>query len=365
MKKIQFYGEKDFVEEEYSQPEALPPEKKKFYKKFRILDVIAIALSLLLFSESLVLKALRIFCYDEMRLNVEFLFIETITVALGVGIFFIYRRIDHSLSVQNMAILIAMEVVLLVGQLLLYSFCLPILFWLLIAVSCAFIIYTINHLNCKVIFRFAICLVLLLVLGNANSAALRRFEFTAKYIYISNSGYDNKTIDNSSFYYSDSISKNYVGTSDGFDYLYSIQQPHNSVDELISMVNKASSIGFSIISTDELKNRNDMFADIMPFGDVINFENRYNDDFFKNNMLLISVIGLESKDDTVEVTDIQYSKVYSKMKINYYKSNQKPQIDDKACCIIVYEVPQDVGSTVLNTCFGFSTDNAEINYINK
>lgn len=131
------------------------------------------------------------------------------------------------------------------------------------------------------------------------------------------------------------------------------------------MVNKASSIGFSIISTDELKNRNDMFADIMPFGDVINFENRYNDDFFKNNMLLISVIGLESKDDTVEVTDIQYSKVYSKTKINYYKSNQKPQIDDKAGCIIVYEVPQDVGIAVLNTCVGFSTDNAEINYINK
>lgn len=371
MKKIQFYGEDEFTEsepispEEIFPPEELPPEKKSFYKKFRILDFVAIILCLLLVAEGFILKATRMYFDDESRMNMSFLFIEAITVALGIGIFLAYRYINHSLTTQNMAVIIVTECVLATGEFLLYSFCVPVLFWILVALSGAFIIYAITKLNCRVIFRLAICLVLIFVLNNANFVCLHSFEFTPRYIYFANSGYNDKSSDESNIYYAGKIDETYFGTNDGFDYIYSTEQKRNSMEELKNVIEQISSIGSMATSVDELKNWSDKVSDIVPLDKIFSIMNRYDDEFFKSNMLAISVIELKNKNDTIEVTDIQYSEKYSKTYLNYHKSHKETDKGDKAVCVILYEIPQDVALNIFQSIFGYSTRNAEITYIDK
>lgn len=82
-------------------------------------------------------------------------------------------------------------------------------------------------------------------------------------------------------------------------------------------------------------------------------------------MPAISIIELKNKNDTIEVTDIQYSEKYSKIYLNYHKSHKETDKGDKAVCVILYEIPQDVALNIFQSILGYSTRNAEITYIDN
>lgn len=56
-------------------------------------------------------------------------FMELFILVLGAGIFSAYRYIYHSLTITNMKAIIITEAVLIVGEFIIYSFCVPVLLW--------------------------------------------------------------------------------------------------------------------------------------------------------------------------------------------------------------------------------------------
>lgn len=54
---------------------------------------------------------------------------ELFILVLGAGIFSAYKYIYHSLTINNMKAIIITEAVLIVGEFIVYSFCVPVLLW--------------------------------------------------------------------------------------------------------------------------------------------------------------------------------------------------------------------------------------------
>lgn len=214
---------------------------------------------------------------------------ELFILVLGAGIFSAYRYIYHSLTITNMKAIIITEAVLIVGEFIVYSFCVPVLLWFLIALSVAFIIYAVKYLNCNIFIRLAMCLVPITVLLVCNIICLRSFEFTPRYVYISTSGYSDKTNDESNFYYKDPINTVYADAID--EYVYSDDLKGNAIDEIINLTDTVSGTLMGIRSTkdtyDSLNYLNEIYSKVMPMGDVINVDNRYNDEFFKKIFVIL------------------------------------------------------------------------------
>ena len=100
----------------------------------------------------------------------------------------------------------------------------------------------------------------------------------------------------------------------------------------------------------------------MPMGDVINVDNRYNDEFFKKYSLYLCAVELDNKDDTVVCTNMYYSERYTSPNITYCRSKENSEDNEKAVCIIIYEVPVDVEAKVYTKLGGFSEKTAQIRY---
>ena len=82
------------------------------------------------------------------------------------------------------------------------------------------------------------CLVPIAVLLVCNIICLRSFEFTPRYVYISTSGYSDKTNDESNFYYKDPINTVYADAID--EYVYSDDLKGNAIDEIINLTDAVS-----------------------------------------------------------------------------------------------------------------------------
>lgn len=368
MNEFKFYGEENTenddavqLREQQAEQEA---EKERKYKKHSVLDNTALFLFIVLIAENTILFATRIFFQEEMYAKAMPFFMELFILVLGAGIFSAYRYIYHSLTITNMKAIIITEAVLIVGEFIVYSFCVPVLLWFLIALSVAFIIYAVKFLNCNIFIRLAMCLVPITVLLVCNIICLRSFEFTPRYVYISTSGYSDKTNDESNFFYKDPINTVYADAID--EYVYSDDLKGNAIDEIISLTDAVSGTLMGIRSTkdtyDSLNYLNEIYSKVMPMGDVINVDNRYNDEFFKKYSLYLCAVELDNKDDTVVCTNMYYSERYTSPHITYCRSKENSEDNEKAVCIIIYEVPVDVEAKVYTKLGGFSEKTAQIRY---
>ena len=345
MNEFKFYGEENTenddavqLREQQAEKEA---EKERKYKKHSVLDNTALFLFIVLIAENTILFATRIFFQEEMYAKAMPFFMELFILVLGAGIFSAYRYIYHSLTITNMKAIIITEAVLIVGEFIVYNFCVPVLLWFLIALSVAFIIYAVKFLNCNIFIRLAMCLVPIAVLLVCNIICLRSFEFTPRYVYISTSGYSDKTNDESNFYYKEPINTVYADALD--EYVYSDDLKDNAIDEIINLTDTVSGTLMGIRSTkdtyDSLNYLNEIYSKVMPMGDVINVDNRYNDEFFKKYSLYLCAVELDNKDDTVVCTNMYYSERYTSPHITYCRSKENSEDNEKAVCIIIYEVP--------------------------
>lgn len=349
MRRIKIYGADNTGIESTPQPIEPTPQMQASYRNFKILDITALVLLFVLLAESMIFVAVRLLFQEELYVKMIALGMEVAILAIGIGLFWGYKYLYHSLSYINMGAIIVTEIVLALGQFILYNFSIPVLFYCLIAFSVLFILYEMIFLNCDVKFRLAISIVPVLVLAITNFIYLRSFEFTPRYIYISTTGYKDKINDDSSFYYKSAVDET-------LDY-------YHSIDEIIELTSTMSNTMSGINQVNDLEYLNNIYSKVVPMGDVINFDKRYDDSFFEEYSLYFSVLELENKDDTIECTDIQYSFKYARPVIEYTKGETSVTgKDERAVCIMVYEIPVEVEEAIFEDIAGFTTDRAIIIY---
>lgn len=358
MRRIRIYGADNMGIENMSKPVEPTPKMQASYRNFKILDITALALLFVLLAESMIFVAVRLLFQEELYVKMIALGMEVAILATGIGLFWGYKYLYHSLSYINMGAIIVTELVLALGQFILYNFRIPVLFYCLIAFSVLFILYEMIFLKCGVKFRLAISVVPVLVLIITNFIYLQSFEFTPRYIYISTTGYKDKINDDSNFYYKSSVDK-------ALDY-------YHAIDEIIELTSTMSNTMSGIhrvdnlkssLCTDSLEYLNNTYSKVIPMGDVINFDNRYDDSFFEEYSLYFSVLELENKEDTIECTDIQYSFKYARPVIEYTKGEvSTTDTDERTVCIMVYEIPVEVEEAIFEDIAGFTTDRAVISY---
>ena len=349
MRKINIYGADNTGVESNLQPVQATPEEQARYKKFKILTITAFVLLVVLFLQSMVLVAVRLLFVDEIFTRMIGLGIEVVTLAMCVGLFFGYKYLYHSLSYMNMGIIIFAELMLAVCQLIVYSCSIPFLFYSLIFLSVVFILYSMIFLNCDVKYRLIISVIPVFILIITNFIYVDNFEFTPRYIYISNTGYSDKINNEANFYYESAVNAQL--------------EDYEAIDEVLELTNTMSNTLTGVNSVDDLEYMNRIFSRTLPAGDTINFNNTYNEKFFEENCLYFSIIELDDKNDTIECKEIQHSFMYARPVTEYTRSGSDSEsTDEMAVCLMVFEVSLDVYEKEFDNIAGFTTDKAKIYY---
>lgn len=349
MRRIKIYGADNTVVENYLQPVQATPEEQARYKHFKILTITAFVLLVILFLQSMVLVAVRLLFVDELITRVIGLGIEIVTLAMCVGLLFGYKYLYHTLSYTDMGVIIFEELLLVVCQQIVYSYSVPILFYSLIFLSSLFVLYTMIFLDCGVKYRLIISVIPAFILFITSFIYVDVFEFTPRYIYVSNIGYTENANDESNFYYSNAVNAPVEG--------------YEAIDEVLELTNTMSNTLSGAHSVDDLEYMNRIFARTFPAGDTINFNNTYDEEFFEENCLYFSIMELDDKDDTIECKEIQHSFMYARPVIEYTRNSlYSEDTDERAVCLMVFEVSLDVYEKEFDNIAGFTTDKAKIYY---
>lgn len=349
MRRIKIYGADNTGVENYLQPVQATPEEQARYKHFKILTITAFALLVVLFLQSMVLVAVRLLFVDELITRVIGLGIEIVTLGMCVGLLFGYKYLYHTLSYTNMGVIIFEELLLVVCQQIVYSYSVPILFYCLIFLSALFVLYTMISLDCGVKYRLIISVIPAFILFITSFIYVDDFEFTPRYIYVSNTGYTEKANDESNFYYSNAVNAPVEG--------------YEAIDEVLELTNTMSNTLLGAHSVDDLEYMNRIFTGTFPAGDTINFNNTYDEEFFEENCLYFSIMELDDKDDTIECKEIQHSFMYARPVIEYTRNSlHSEDTDERAVCLMVFEVSLDVYEKEFDNIAGFTTDKAKIYY---
>lgn len=349
MRRINIYGADNIDVKNNLQPIQATSEEQARYKKFKILTITAFVLLVVLFLQSMVLVAVRLLFVDEIITRMIGLGIEIVTLAMCVGLFFGYKYLYHSLSYTNMGVIIFAELMLSICQLIMYSYTVPFLFYFLIVFSVIFILYSMIFLNCGVKYRLIISVIPVFILFITNFIYVDNFEFTPRYIYISNTGYSDKINSEANFYYKNTVNAQL--------------EDYEAIDEVLELTNTMSNTLTGVHSVDDLEYMNQIFSRTLPAGDTINFNNTYDEKFFEENCLYFSIMELENKDDTIECKEIQHSFMYARPIIEYTRNgSDNENIDERAVCLIVFEISLDVYEQEFNNIAGFTADKAKILY---
>lgn len=349
MRRMNIYGVDNTGIENNLQPIQATPEEQARYRRFKILTITAFVLLVVLLAQSMILVAIRLLFVDEIVTRIIGLGIEVVILAACIGLFFGYKYLYHSLSYMNIGVIIFAELMLVVCQLTLYSCTVPPLFYCLIAFSVIFILYSMIFLNCGVKYRLIISVIPVFILFITNFIYVHSFEFTPRYIYISNTGYSDKINDESNFYYENAVNAQ-------IEY-------YEAIDEVLELTNTMSNTLTGIHDIDELKHLNDTFQYTFPAGDTINFNNNYDEKFFEENCLYFSIMELKNKDDTIKCTEIQHSFRYARPVIEYTRSGSGSEnTDERAVCMMVFEIPLEVYEQEFDNIAGFTANKAKILY---
>lgn len=320
----------DIVTENAPRAYEPPPEIQARHRNFEILTTTALVLLFVILTHGSILVAarwlVRVIYIKELVAFFTIVFIA----ALGIGLWRGYDYICHSLSYPNIITIVVAEIVMLTGQFIVSHFSAPFLLGYMIIFSAVFILYALIFLKCKFRYRVIISMLTVIVLVTTNYIHLHRMEFTPRYIYMSTAGYQNKISDETIYYYEQPVNQ----MADG----------KNPIDKLLEEINIVSEwpLYMAQIEEDEsgnyLKYMDVISGEICNLSEVVNFNGKYNDTFFEEYGLCISVLELENPDDTIKCTDFQYSLGFGRPVIEYTKSNS-PATDERAICIIIYEVP--------------------------
>ncbi len=360
-RKIRIYGGDNTGIESIPQAYEPPPKAKARYKNFKILTVTAFVLLFMVLTQSAIYVTIRLLLQLPVFMQVFPLLIEVVILVIA---FILYKReqdVCHRLSYSNMIILIIAEFVIFVGMFLLYNFDIPWLMNFIVAFSIVFSLYILILFNSHLLYRIAICLFTVLTVVTTNVVNLHNLEFTPRYIYISADGYHNKVNDENNYYFEDDAEN------------LSINE--NNIKELLTFLNNLAYFNTGVQSVDgtnncySLEDLNNTEIDNFNLADVVNFNERYDDDFFKDNSLYFSVIKLFDKSDTIEFTDFKYSTEFGRPYITYkgvtsnrFIITESQDQSVKAVCLIVLEVTKEEEKKLLENNPGLLTDSSVIKY---
>ncbi|MEE0265789.1 MAG: hypothetical protein UD936_09205 [Acutalibacteraceae bacterium] len=357
-RKIRQYGEGDSFIPTPPQAYEPPPEVKARYKKFQILTLAAFALLFLLLTQCVLFLTYRVLTPQPLFMQISPLLIEIAIMLIIVAIYRYEQNTSDLFSFSNLIALIIGESVLSVGMFLMYFFEVPWLITFTAIFSIVFAVYILGFVKAGLKFRLAMCAIIALTLFVSDTVSLHSLEFTPRYIYISTGGYHDKLNDENNFYFENNAEESSVDDK--------------RLNEIRDLSETLSTYGWSVQCTDGddtgngLEFLNTKFLEKFRYGDFINVDGRYDDEFFKDNSLFISYIQLQHPDDTVELTDYKYATLFGKPYITYNQTDSSATTpaneDERAICIILLEVSKSNEKEILDKMAGFSMKNAVINY---
>lgn len=351
MPNIRIYG--DYTPNTIPQAYEPPPEIKAKQKRFEILTITALVLLFVLLSHGLILVTARI-VYTALSIKeVDIFFTGIIILAMGIGLWRGYDYIWHSLSHTNLIIAIIAEITLLAGQFILCNFSVPHMLKYMIIFSAICILYVLIFFKCKLKFKALISVAIVSVLVSTNYTHIHSFEFTPRYIYISSSGYQNKISNEVNYYYEEPVNQT-IDTKHSIDWLLDEINYFTSCTGYIECVEEIPD-GYYLKYLDVISPKD------LPLSDIVNFNGAYDDTFFKKNGICITVVELENPDDTIKCTDFKYSLAFGKPIIEYTKSKATAK-DEKAICIIVFEIPDEYKESLFFHTPSFNARKSGIRY---
>lgn len=359
MQRIRIYGAENTGIESVPRPVEPSAKMKIRYRRFKVLTITALVLLFVLLVESMMFVAIRLLFQQDLYVKAIALGMEIVILAMGIALFFGYKHLYHFLSYMDMGAIIITEIILVLGQFIVCNYSIPVLYAYLIVFSIIFILYATICSNCSIGFKVVIAIIPVLVLFILNFIYLNSFDFTPRYVYISSAGYHDKINDSSNYYYENAVNENF-GDYYAIDDIIELTGAMSNTRTGVHRVNDVDDEVYDIGSLEYL---NSIYSNIMPMGDVINFDNRYDDSFFEDYSLYFSVLELENPNDTIECTDIQYSFKYARPIIEYTRNDTVAEdTTERAVCVMVYEVPVEVEEAIFGDIAGFTTDKAVIDY---
>ncbi|MEE0060851.1 MAG: tripartite tricarboxylate transporter TctB family protein [Acutalibacteraceae bacterium] len=357
IRKIRIYGDDNTGIEKEPIAYEPPPEVQARHKNFKILTVSAYVLLFMLLSQSAIFIIYRILLQNSIFMHTFPLIVTVLMVLIAVVLFICEQHTYHSLSYPNIIILMLGEIVTIVGMFMLYHFDIP---WLLNATfvfSILFSLYILLFLKTHIIFRISICAFVAVIFFVTDFVTLYTLEFTPRYIYISTNGYHSKVIDENNYFFENDAEKSSININD--------------LEKLTEYVELLAVSCSGVRSVDDensmsLEAMNDIGIDDFCFGDIVNFNEKYDEDFFKKKSLYFSVIDLQHQDDTITVTDFKYAKSFGRLYMTY--SNPDPSVyqftneEEGAICIMVLEVTKEQEEKMLPFWPSFITDRTVMTY---
>lgn len=360
-RKIRQYGEGDAFEPT-PPPRAYepPPEVKARYKKYKILTLTAFALLFVLLTEGVMFLTFRVLVQQSVLTQILPMFIE---VFLLVALYAIYRyeqNTNDMFTLLNLSIIIIGETVLSVGMLLVYYFEISWLVNIIALVSIVFALYVLIFVKVGLKFRLVMCAVIASAFFVADVVALHTLEFTPRYLYVSTGGYQGKVNDENNYYYENDAE---VFTIENDDFI-NLREYSNMVSSVGWCAKRVNEIG----QGNSIEFLNSRFMNKFRYGDLINAEGRYDDAFFEKNSLFFSFVDLENPNDTIELTDVEYAKLFSRPHITYKRSKSSEGTETatgekaRALCIVILEVSKAEERNVIKSMVDFAAYHDDITY---
>lgn len=347
-----FYGQ-EYVETDYDiqqrqLQQQYEEEKEKHIKKMSKYTLVALVLSAVLFAETLFIGIYST-PYPMDVITISGLFIVALVLITAYSIFIsrIYKNKTHYLSFNNMTVIIVAQIVFMFFQGLLTASNVPMTFFAFAGCLIGFIIYLFVASSFSGKVKGVIIIASVVSLLVASASYNHPCNYQPKYLYFSTQTYNCdamiaqlKSAHNIDYkvYSCDNISQEELTKAKEFGSKLMDQGIIDSTEKLKEVCNLYNE------NVSENTNKLDLYREFQKL-------NNYDDNFFKENALVLSCTNLIATTDYTIEDSVRVSRWATNMDIKNYLKNSFNVVADKdknVTCIIVNEIPKSDAEIIIN-----------------
>lgn len=309
--------------------EGLPQKNSliNYYKKCKIFTIIASVLAVILFTENIFFILERTILKHNQYFVLFFLTITVITIIFIFIAYYLYKNLSLDFLLRDLIFFVVTEIIFIVSEFFIMNKPLSFLFIVLIIYSVVFVVYlfvgTKETVKTKVIFLI-LQLAIFFVMYMFRAVEI---NYTARYFYFSENGYSNSENIDTSYFCEFPILQE--------DYESILEVTNTYAHQTIPIdSNEFSAMQYPIING---KSMQEIFSEL----------NDYNESFFNNNCIELTVVELENPNDRISCNAFYGANGYSNLSLTYSKSNTD-SVSNKALCVIIFECSNNQKDLLLN-----------------
>lgn len=354
-----YYGQ-EYVETEADIEQQRLEQEREEQLKIHQAKIKKFTLSALIISVVLLMETFFIFVYSTPyatsmeTIAMMFIIAIIITVVYAIIMLRVYKNSNHSLTFQNLGVIIGWEIICIFFQALLTATNSPQTFFTFVGFIIAFLLYA--FISCPIAGKTKVLLTVasLIMVSVTNSSYYHPCNYQTKYLYISTHSYSDDAISKKV------LSDNSLKVST-YEEAYRNRVSAVELENLLSFGKTLSNQGI-IDSTEKLnavcesyKNNSEGIITNVSLLDELKKLNTYDDEFFKENALILSGIELLSTQDYTIQSHLRVSRWTTDVDLKSYYKNALDgfaRFDEEkknAMCIVVSEITKSDAELINDT----------------